>query len=103
MRAFPRTFTVTLALLLFSCGQPPPTPAKFEPLANLPPPATQATPAPGPFNGEVEVTFTTDFPATIYVSLDGSDPRTTRKGRLEGPSPLKVKLTQTTGVSYFAN
>jgi hypothetical protein len=91
-----------LAGFFLSCGQAP-LPGKFEPDATLAPPVTTATPAPGPFNGEIEITFTTDLPATVFVSLDGADPRTTSKGRIEGPAPLKVKLTATTTVQYFAS
>ena len=64
---------------------------------------TKVTPPAGPFNGEVELTFTTDLPATIFVSIDGEDPRLTSKGRIEGESPLKLKLTATTEVKYFAS
>jgi hypothetical protein len=103
MRALTRTLAASLtAFLFFSCGQTP-LPGKFEPTAKFPPPVTKVTPPPSPFNGEVELTFTTELPATIYVSLDGADPRTTSKGRIEGPSPLTVKLTETTEVKYFAS
>ncbi|MBS1148741.1 MAG: hypothetical protein H6Q89_439 [Myxococcaceae bacterium] len=102
MRALPRTLAAGFTLFLLSCGQMP-LPGKFEPTAKFPPPSTKVTPPPGPFNGEVELTFTTELPATIFVSLDGADPRTTSKGRIEGPSPLKLKLTQTTEVKYFAS
>lgn len=102
MRALPRTLAAGLSFLLLSCGQSP-LPAVFEPTANFPPPTTKVSPPPGPFNGEVELTFTTELPATIFVSIDGADPRTTSKGRIEGPGPLKVKLTKTTTVKYFAS
>ena len=93
---------VPLVALLVACGQTP-LPAKFEPNAGFPPPSTKVTPPPGPFNGEVELTFTTELPATVFVSVDGSDPRTTSKGRLEGPCPLKLKLCKTTTRKYFAS
>ncbi len=97
-----RTFAAAVSFVLLSCGQSP-SPARFEPLGRFPPPVTTASPAAAPFNGEVEVTFTTDFPSTIFVSLDGADPRITTKGRIEGEGPLKVKLTATTEVRYFAS
>ncbi len=99
MRALSRTLAV---VFLLSCGQTP-LPGKFEPIASFPPPVTKVTPPAGPFNGEVELTFTTDLPATIFVSIDGEDPRLTSKGRIEGESPLKLKLTATTEVKYFAS
>ena len=102
MRASPRTLALGISVFLLSCGQTP-LPAVFIPAASLPPPVTKANPPPGPFNGELQVTFTTDLPATIFASVDGSDPRTTTKGRLEGESKLQVKLTATTTVKYFAS
>jgi hypothetical protein len=98
----PRAPALFAAIFVVSCGQPP-LPAEFTPLANLPPPSTKVSPPPGPFNGEVELTFTTELPATIYVSVDGSDPKTTTKGRMQGDSKLVVKLTATTEVKYFAS
>jgi hypothetical protein len=102
MRALLRTLAVFQTLFLFSCGQTP-LPGKFEPAAMIPPPVTKVAPAPGPFNGEVELTFTTELPATVFVSTDGADPQITSKGRIEGPSPLKLKLSKTTEVKYFAS
>lgn len=96
-----------LALLLpvalsLSCG---PGPGAFVPVPNaeLPPPETKVEPPPGPFNGTVTLTFKTDRAATIYVSVDGKDPRTTSTGRISGPSPLTVTLEATTTVKYFAS
>lgn len=91
-----------LAVSLFACG---PAPAPFEvfPDAELGPPTTKVTPPPGPFNGEVTLTFSSDRPATIFVSTTGADPRTSSVGRLSGPSPFTVKLEKTTTVKYFAS
>lgn len=91
-----------VALIAVGCGQ---SPGSFVPYpdAKLGPPTTSASPAAGPFNGEVTVTFTSDRPATIYVSTNGSDPQTEPAGRLSGPSPFEVKLTATTTVKYFAS
>lgn len=99
-----RTSVKALAVVLFAvgCGQAPGK-LEFNPNARLGPPTSKVTPPPGPFNGEVTLTFTSDRDATIYVSVDGSDPRTTTKNRLDGPSPFEVKLTKTTTVSWFAS
>ncbi|MFT3836807.1 MAG: chitobiase/beta-hexosaminidase C-terminal domain-containing protein [Myxococcaceae bacterium] len=91
-----------LALLAFSCG-PTPEPLVFTPNATVPPPVTTVDPKPGPFNGKVTLTFTTDRPATVYVSTDGSDPRTTSVGRQQGESPFQITLDATTTVNYFAS
>jgi hypothetical protein len=103
MRRFP---LLTLALLVSTCllGCPQ-TPGKLsiEPNATLAPPTTTVTPPAGPFNGEVTLTFTSDRPATIYVTTDGSDPRQGNATRTTGPSPLTVKLSKTSTVKYFAS
>lgn len=93
-----------LALLLAcaACGQVP-GPLVLEPNAELAPPSVRATPPAGPFNGELTVTLEASRPATVYVSLDGSDPRETSVGRLQGESPLTVTLTKTTMLRYFAS
>lgn len=97
-----RRLVPALFALALSCG---PGPGPFVPVPNaeLPPPVTAVEPPPGPFNGKVTLTFTTDRPATVYVSVDGSDPRTTSRGRQSGPSPLTVTLEATTTVKYFAS
>jgi hypothetical protein len=100
-RLVPLLLVLSLTLSL-SCS-PEPGPFIPEPDAELLPPATKVNPPPGPFNGSVRLTFRTDRPATIYVSVDGSDPRTTSRGRLSGPSPLEVTLEATTTVRYFAS
>ena len=84
-----RTFCLAFAALLFACG-PTPGPFTFTPNAEVPPPKTTVDPPPGPFNGDVTLTFTTDRPATVYLSTDGSDPRTTSKGRTDGPPQREV-------------
>lgn len=57
-----------------------PGPLELEPNAELGPPSIQADPPAGPFNGEITVTFTADHPATIYLSTNGEDPRTSSIG-----------------------
>jgi hypothetical protein len=42
-------------------------------------PVTTLSPAPGPFNDKVTVTFATNMPATVYVTTDGSDPKNETK------------------------
>lgn len=66
------------------------------------PAVTTVNPPPGPFNGSVTLTFTTDKAATLYVSTDGSDPREETAGRVSGPSPLTVELDKTAIVSFFS-
>lgn len=85
-----------------SCGQKPGS-FVFEPNAELAPPTVKATPPAGPFNGDLEIVFTTDRPATIYLSTNGEDPRTSTLGRISGPSPLTLKVTANTTVKYFAS
>ena len=100
-----RTLRLAPALLsvvwLAACGGP--GPLQIFPNAELPPPETKVTPPPGPFNDKVTLTFTTDRPATVFVSIDGRDPRTTSAGRLEGASPFQVTLEKSATVKYFSS
>jgi hypothetical protein len=89
--------------VLVACGGSTPLPIAVDPNASLGPPKSIASPLPGPFNGTVDVTITSDRPSTIYVSIDGSDPRFTSTGRLSGPSPFKFTLVQTAKVQWFAS
>lgn len=95
-------FVIVAALGLFSCGQKP-GPLVFEPNAELGPPRVKADPPAGPFNGEVTITFESERPATIYMSSNGQDPRTSSLGRVSGPSPLTLTVSATTTVKYFAS
>jgi hypothetical protein len=94
--------STAFALGLLGCGQRP-GPLVFEPNAELAPPAVKASPPPGPFNGDLEITFTADREATIYLSTNGEDPRTSTIGRLSGPSPYTLKVSANTTVKYFAS
>lgn len=96
-----RPALVALAVLT-ACGQTP-GPLVLEPNAELAPPTVKATPPAGPFNGEITVTFEASRPATIYVSTDGSDPRETSVGRLQGESPFTLTVSKTTSLKYFAS
>src|SRR5687767_5544458 len=98
MRALPLVF----ALLALSCGQTP-LPLKIDPNATLAAPQSKVSPPPGVFNGDIKLIFTSDRPATIYLSTNGSDPRETTAGRIEGPSPLELIIKATTTVSWFAS
>ena len=91
-----------LLLALAACGGPP-VPLVVEPDATLPPPRSTVTPPPSPFNGALKIVITSDRPATIYASLDGSDPRFSAQGRIAGPSPLELALDRTTTVKWFAS
>ncbi|MHB8877921.1 MAG: chitobiase/beta-hexosaminidase C-terminal domain-containing protein [Myxococcaceae bacterium] len=98
----PRT-TALLSLIAFAagCGKPP---AKVPP-QEVPPPAvptTVLTPPPGDFADKVTVKLESDLPATIYLTIDGSDPHGTSPGRISGPSPISVELTKTSILTYFA-
>jgi hypothetical protein len=97
------SFAALVVLTLTACGGSGPLPLALEPDATLAPPKSKASPAPGPFNGTVEVTITSDRPANIYVSLDGNDPRFTATGRLVGPSPFTFTLDKTSKVQWFAS
>lgn len=100
-RSLPLACAVAVSFALAACGGP--GPLVPVPNASLPPAAVKATPPPGAFNGTLDVVLTADrLDATIYVSTDGKDPRTTSAGRLSGPSPLTVHLTKTTTLRYFA-
>lgn len=78
--------------LPLACG-----PGDVEPAA-----VTTLDPPPGPFNGSLELTFTTDKAATIHVTTDGSDPRDADSTRITGESPLTVTLDANAVVSFFS-
>lgn len=94
---------VPLFLVAIACGPPdvqvpidagvvpPPTPA-----------VTSVSPEPGPFNGSVKVTLTTDLPATIFVTTDGSDPRTDSAERHSGEGTVTVELSDTTTLTFYS-
>ena len=98
MRALP----LVGLLLVVSCGGGP-LPLSISPNATLAAPVSKVSPPPGPFNGDIKLIFTTDRPAKIYLTTDGSDPRTTTATRLEGPSPFEVILKATSTVKWFAS
>lgn len=102
MRA-PVVAVLCFAAVLTACGGDLPLPLKVDPDATLAPPKTTVSPPPGPFNGTVQVTITSDRPATIYVSTDGNDPRFSATGRLASPSPFTLELAQTTTLKWFAS
>ncbi|MBK7858481.1 MAG: hypothetical protein IPJ65_07630 [Archangiaceae bacterium] len=97
-----RALLVASSLCLAACGGPP-LPFTWSPKATLAPPVSKVSPPPGVFNGELKLIFTTDRPATIYLSTDGSDPRNTTAGRVQGPSPLELVIKATSTVSWFAS
>jgi hypothetical protein len=61
-----------------------------------------ANPPPETFNGTLTVTLTTDKPAEILATVDGSDPHTESASRLTGQSTLKLTLAATTTIRVFA-
>ncbi len=91
-----------LVLLSVNCGQIQHA-FEIEPNAELGPPKVTAEPPAGLFNGEITITLKADLDATIYVSSNGNDPRTTTLGRLSGPSPFSVTINATTQLQYFAS
>jgi hypothetical protein len=66
-------------------------------------PVTTLSPAPGPFNDKVSVTFATNMPATVYVTTDGSDPRNETGTRVSGEAPFKLELAKTTTVTFYSS
>ncbi len=97
-----RSLALAFAVFAVSCGNGP-LPLKIIPDAMLPPPKTSVTPPPGPFNDTVTLTFTTDRAANVFLTTDGSDPRTDSKNRQSGPSPFQVTLSATSTVTYFSS
>ena len=101
MTSLRRLSLLSLVALLASCrdnqlaAEPNPPPP-------VPPVAAKTTlkPPPGPFNQSVEITFETDKPATIFYTVDGSDPLVEGKARISGKAPLKLTLTASTTVTW---
>lgn len=65
-------------------------------------PETTLDPPPGVFNGALTVTMTSDRPANIVYTLDGSDPKDSKK-KIEEPSPVTLELTATTKLTFYAD
>jgi len=80
-------FLVPVLVLIAACGEAP---------------TTTLSPPPGDFEQFQQVIFTTDTPATVHVTVDGSDPRQEGGPRLSGPSPFSVTLDRTSIVSFYA-
>ncbi len=100
MRALP--LVAALSSVIFACGGGP-LPLKFNPNATLAPPVSKVSPPPGVFNGDIKLIFTTDRPATIYLTTDGSDPQTTTATRTTAEAPFELILKATTTVKWFAS
>jgi hypothetical protein len=67
------------------------------------PAVTTISPDPGPFSGTVEVKLSTDKPATIFVTTDGSDPKVDGPKRKSGDGSVTLELTQTTTVTFYSH
>ncbi len=65
-------------------------------------PVTKLDPPPGPFNDKVTVTLTSDIEATIFATVDGTDPREDKGKRLSGESKLSIELTRSTTLNFYA-
>lgn len=63
---------------------------------------TTATPPPGPFNDQIVVTLTTDKPAQIFASVDGSDPHKPSAFRFTGQDKLQIPILDTTTIKVFS-
>ena len=90
--------------LLAACG-PSPVEVEGPDAGSVEPPVpavTAISPEPGPFNGEVEVTLTTDKPATIFLTSDGSDPKVEGGTRRTAEGKLTLVLTETTTLTFFS-
>ena len=94
-----RRLALVGCVAVLACGGPKPAGVD----AGVGAPEVLVSPAAGAFTGTITLTFTRDQPAIIYASVDGTDPRTTSKNRLEGESPLTLKFQKTTRVKYFAS
>jgi hypothetical protein len=92
-----RALLLSCSLAVLACGSP----AHVD--AGTPYPITTVAPPPGTFNGTLDVVFTADREANVYVSLDGHDPRATTQGRVSGPSPFTVTLSATATLKYFSS
>jgi hypothetical protein len=73
-----------------ACGR---TPVTF-------PPVTTVEPAGGPFAGHVVVKLTTDVPAVVRWTLDGSDPRKGGAAVQQAPAPVELRFDETQLLTY---
>jgi hypothetical protein len=70
---------------------PPPVPA-----------VTTLSPEPGPFNGQVTVTLTTDVPAEIHLVTERSEPGMIISRRHTFQGTVELTLNHTTTLKYFS-
>jgi Chitobiase/beta-hexosaminidase C-terminal domain len=95
---------VALVSILLAVGCGPDNPV-VAPDAGTPAPVpavTSLSPDPGPFNGAIEVTLTTDAPATLFVTTDGSDPKVDGPARKSGESSVTLTLSDTATLTFFS-
>lgn len=100
-----------LALAAAACGRTfldkdeeptrPDATVVLSPDAGPQPARTTLDPPPGPFNGAVEVAVSTDRPATVYFTTDGSDPKESATVQ-SLPSPFRLTFEQTTTLTLFS-
>jgi hypothetical protein len=62
-------------------------------------PTSEADPPGGLYRATVSVTITADEPATIYYTVDGTEPDMTSDS---GASPLTIDVTDSTDLAFFA-
>lgn len=70
------------------------------PLVATPAPVTTLAPPPGAFNGSVTVTLTTDRPAKLRYTLDGTDPAVATA--TEADAPVTLTFEESTTIRFFA-
>lgn len=92
-----RRVLVLLPLLALACGEAA--------VDGTPPrvPLTTLTPPPGPFNDAVTVTLSTDVPATITFTTDGTDPTRGSTTARTAQAPFTVTFDRTSTLTYFAS
>lgn len=88
-----RAWISAMLLLLSACGGP---------LLGYGDPVTTLDPPPGVFNGTLTVTMSTDRPAKVVYTTDGSDPLKSPT-RIEKDAPVEVELTATTTLTFYAD
>lgn len=96
-------FTLCLTLFLVECGGGGGSPEGGNP-ADTSSPITIASPASGTYGSVQYVTLTSNEPATIHYSLDGSDPAVGAANTISGSSPLSgISIgAGTTVLKFFA-
>jgi outer membrane protein assembly factor BamB len=92
---------ITILLLMVFAGSCNKRKKKTKLVQDTTPPVTLAEPPGGSYQDPVSVTLTSDEPATIYYTTDGSEPTATHYADT-GPSPLAgIDISENTTLQYF--